>query len=268
MEARLIPGPNGPLWPFAFVYFIAVCVLFVVVSFALGWLGLDLYSTTALALGLVLSAVVLIGLALGMARVVFDSPRNALRLVPTTLQDILAACAGIAGLGIAVDSLLALLFKAFPCAFDDATMRIIFDAFANTTGAQAVALTLCISLCPGIAEELGFRGFILRCLEKNMSVPTAVVISSLLFGLLHFNVLQGVGATLLGVYLGFVTWRTGSVVPAMVAHAANNFLSSIHALQHVQGDPLFELQPWWMTAAGLLLAIVAVMRLGRRRPGV
>jgi membrane protease YdiL (CAAX protease family) len=268
MEALLIPGPNRSLWPFAFVYFIAVCVLFVVVSFALGLLGIDLQSTTALAVGMVLSAVVLIGLALGMARFVFDSPRDALRLVPATLQDTLAACAGIAGLGIAVDSLLALLARAFPSAFDDATMRIIFDAFANTTPTEAVVLTLCISLCPGIAEELGFRGFILRCLEKDMSVPVAVLISSLLFGVLHFNVLQGVGASLLGVYLGFVTWRTGSVVPAMAAHAANNFLSSVHALQYVQGDPLFEPRPWWMTAAGLLVAIVALMRLGRRRPGV
>lgn len=224
-------------------------------------LGGDVQKPLGLATMILLSAVIMVGLAWGMGRALSDQPRLALRLVPSTLRDTLTACAGIAGLGIATDALLCLLMEVFPSTFDDAMLRYVFDAFSGAGPVEGIVLSTCIAIGPGIAEELGFRGFVLRCFEEELSMPLAVLLSSLLFGLMHANVLQGVGAGLLGVYLGLVVWRTGSLLPAMAAHATNNLLSSINALQHQAGAPLFEARPLWMPACGLVVAVVAVARL-------
>ena len=83
---------------------------------------------------------------------------------------------------------------------------------------------LAASLLPAIGEELLFRGFLLRGLNKAWGPIPAVLLSALLFGLAH-----GVDASLpgrlgIGLVLGFAAVRTGSVRPGMVAHGVNNLL--------------------------------------------
>jgi hypothetical protein len=69
----------------------------------------------------------------------------------------------------------------------------------------------------------------------------------------------------IGLYLGFLVWRTGSLVPAMVAHALNNILSLI--LASLDG-PLQETvlrSTWAHVAAGGCVAAAALLL--RRAPG-
>lgn len=223
--------------------------------------GLSLRSPVGLIVTIVLSAGVMAGLAGLMTRGVKAPLRASLRLTPTTARDILTAGAGIAGLGIAVDSLLGLMAKLAPSLFDEAALRVVFDAFATAGPVETVLLAVVISLGPGLAEELGFRGFVLRCLEEDVGMPLAVLGSSVLFGIVHGNVLQGTGAGLIGVYLGLIVWRTGSLLPAMAAHATNNLISAVTAIYQTPGAPLFEERPLWMPAAGLAVCMLALFRL-------
>lgn len=86
-------------------------------------------------------------------------------------------------------------------------------------------ILICI-LAP-IWEELFFRGIVLRRLMMKWSAPVSIVLSSILFGLFHFNVVQIVYAFIIGLLLGFIYLRTGNIIIAMVLHSVSNFVSFI-----------------------------------------
>jgi membrane protease YdiL (CAAX protease family) len=76
-----------------------------------------------------------------------------------------------------------------------------------------------------VFEEVLFRGIILRGFLKNYSVKTAVIMSSLFFGIIHLNIVQGFLATLLGLIIAIIFVKTGSLWLCIAAHAFNNLLS-------------------------------------------
>ena len=82
---------------------------------------------------------------------------------------------------------------------------------------------LVVGILAPVAEEMVFRGAILRTLLACMRSPwMAIVVSAVLFGLVHGNVPQFVHALLIGLLLGWVFWRTGSILPGLVVHWVNN----------------------------------------------
>lgn len=83
--------------------------------------------------------------------------------------------------------------------------------------------TLCI-IGP-MAEELVYRGFVYRRLRERGSQAAAAVWSALLFGLMHFNLVQGVYAFVLGILLAHIVERTGGLAAAAAAHMAANLVS-------------------------------------------
>jgi membrane protease YdiL (CAAX protease family) len=96
---------------------------------------------------------------------------------------------------------------------------------ARTDGPVLALVFASVSLVPGIAEEIFFRGVIQRSLVGRLGGPLGVLLAALLFGAFHVDPPQAVGAAVLGLSLGYVTWKTKSVIPAMISHAANNALA-------------------------------------------
>ncbi len=89
---------------------------------------------------------------------------------------------------------------------------------------------LVMAVVPAICEEFAFRGFILSGLESGHSPRSAVLMSALLFGFLHLIVSlsqQLINATLLGLLLGLIAMRSGSIVPGIVFHMLNNGLNVV-----------------------------------------
>ncbi|NEP01309.1 MAG: CPBP family intramembrane metalloprotease [Symploca sp. SIO2E9] len=84
-----------------------------------------------------------------------------------------------------------------------------------------------LGLLPGMSEELLFRGVMLPAIGLNY---IGVVVSSLLFGILHLSGAQQwsyvVWATLVGVLLGYCALVTGNLLVPIVAHVFTNLLSS------------------------------------------
>ena len=76
-----------------------------------------------------------------------------------------------------------------------------------------------------LAEELVFRGIIQTRLLRAMPPWTAVVLQAALFGIIHGTPIQIVYALLLGLALGFLRSRTGSILPGFAAHAAFNAMN-------------------------------------------
>ena len=78
-----------------------------------------------------------------------------------------------------------------------------------------------------IMEELVFRGIVFGNMRKIMNVPQAVFLSALLFGLIHFNIVQFVYAFLLGLVLAAFMYKSGHVYAAMIGHITANAFAVI-----------------------------------------
>ena len=79
-----------------------------------------------------------------------------------------------------------------------------------------------------IAEEIGFRGILLGGLLKTRCRPwLAILISAVAFGLLHKFPLAFFGSIVFGIIVGWLYWRTGSIIPGIIVHIANNSLTAI-----------------------------------------
>ncbi len=74
-------------------------------------------------------------------------------------------------------------------------------------------------------EEILTRGFLLGGLTVNYGKLTALAISSAVFALLHFNMVQTLSSLICGIVLGLIYLRTGSVVCCITAHAGYNMIS-------------------------------------------
>lgn len=98
---------------------------------------------------------------------------------------------------------------------------------------------LAIGLLAPLAEEVVFRGAILRSLLTSMKPWTAIAISALFFSLVHMNPAQMPFAFLAGLLLGWMYWRTGSILPGMAYHWANN--SAAYILYRAYPDPDIKL---------------------------
>lgn len=93
-----------------------------------------------------------------------------------------------------------------------------------------------VGLLAPMAEEIVFRGAILRSLLKwNRHHWLGIATSALLFALVHGNPAQMPHAFLVGLLLGWMYYRTDSVVPGVIYHWVNNTIAYI--LYNVLPDP-------------------------------
>ena len=94
-------------------------------------------------------------------------------------------------------------------------------------GDPAVDTVLVVYVCilAPMLEETLFRGMILPRL-RPWGDRFAVVVSALLFAIFHMNLVQGIPAFFMGLALGLVAVRSGSVLPGILIHALNNSLST------------------------------------------
>ena len=86
---------------------------------------------------------------------------------------------------------------------------------------EYLILMLVIAVSAGICEEVFFRGLILRGYE-GLGPAKAIVISSVLFGIFHFNLQNLLGPIVLGLIFGFLVYRTDSIFAGILGHITNN----------------------------------------------
>jgi membrane protease YdiL (CAAX protease family) len=104
---------------------------------------------------------------------------------------------------------------------DITAAQIVAAAARNAGTAEFLVLLASVSLLPAIVEEAVFRGAITAAFARR-SFVSALVVPSLLFGLLHIDPKQVAGTTVLGLGFGLLRLATGSLIPCMLAHGAYN----------------------------------------------
>ncbi|RPI18368.1 MAG: CPBP family intramembrane metalloprotease [Ignavibacteriae bacterium] len=119
------------------------------------------------------------------------------------------------------------VFKEFKEAFeliDAATMKIV----TSYSSVEFAVVVLVIAVTPAISEEILFRGFVLKNLEKASRPSIAIFLSGFLFAMYHFQPLNFVPLMLLGFFLGFVVYYSNSIFTGMVCHFFNNFFAAFY----------------------------------------
>lgn len=119
---------------------------------------------------------------------------------------------------------LSFLYEQLGIEMDENTQQIITSMMKEPWGYVAVGI-----LTP-LAEEVVFRGAILRTLLGIMSKKNhwvAIMISAAIFGVVHANLAQFINALLMGLILGWMYYRTGSLVPGILLHWVNNTMAYV-----------------------------------------
>lgn len=94
-----------------------------------------------------------------------------------------------------------------------------------------------VAILPALCEEFVHRGLILRGVADKIGYKKAIIISSVLFGLMHLNITQFFYATILGLFMGFLVTMTRSIWPAIIMHFCNNFLNVYFNFAETNGLP-------------------------------
>ena len=107
-----------------------------------------------------------------------------------------------------------------------------------------IPLAIGVGLVPGVCEELLFRGYLQSRLASawgaswgSWGTALSILITSAIFAAFHLDPVHSVGVFALGLYLGWIAWASGSILPAMLAHFVNNFLSVLAVTLLPGADP-------------------------------
>ena len=269
------PTPNGGEALFCFALMITLA-WFLMQSLATSGLASSLAGLAAGQVGVILAP------PLAMALLLTSDPRRTLRLSWPRGRDLALAVALPLALNPLIRELGAIVDRLFPMSV---ALREAFGKMMVSIPNIYVGLLL-LALVPAVCEEIAFRGFILSGLLHGHRRRTAIVMSALLFGFLHVLISlfqQLFNATLLGIILGMLAIRSGSILPGIVFHFLNNGLavaqgswlaepSSRPVAVWLYRDPAEGLYHWWWIVLGALIsgALLVVLREGEPlepRPG-
>ncbi len=130
-----------------------------------------------------------------------------------------------------------------------------FQSMTRLILQHPVLMFFLISIAAPILEEMLFRGIILKYLLKKYRPLTAIILSAFIFGLFHMNIWQFVGAGLLGLLLGYMYWRSGTLFYSVLLHFLNNSLAFFTVWHFKTMEP--EAMALHGSGQALLLILVA-----------
>lgn len=132
---------------------------------------------------------------------------------------------------------------------------------------QYVLYFIALALAAPLCEEILFRGAIQGAYENHRKPVFAITITAVMFAFYHFR-LTGLPALLpVAFILGYVTWRTQSLIPAMLIHFGMNGSSAANTIVALQTEKaLFSLTSPWLAVAGIIGAAAMLYALHRLQP--
>lgn len=131
-----------------------------------------------------------------------------------------------------------------------------FERLMEQLTDDPVVMIITAVICAPVFEEIVFRGIIQKgMINKGVRPVNAILMASVIFGLVHGNPWQFVGAVLLGCVLGLVYYKTKSLLLPMLLHGFNNLCSTI-LIVYTKNESFadaFKIQEWVILAVGIIL---------------
>ena len=214
-----------------------------------------------------------IGLALGLGSIALlaswlDSsrPLHYLRLKSCNTADVVLSVVGLICLLPAVLGL-GILNEKIPLPdvllqLEEQQMELI-EWFTGEGGNFALNMVFVVAT-PALFEEMFFRGYVQRRAERGLGVIGGIILTGVIFGVFHLRLTQMLPLILLGCYLAYVTWRTGSIWIAVALHFLNNGLALSLSKWGPKSVADPEVVPWFLIIGGTLLFAVCILIIHRR----
>lgn len=101
------------------------------------------------------------------------------------------------------------------------------DILTTSSIFEMILVILVVAVVPGVCEEIFFRGFVQKSFEFSIKPLWAIIISSLVFSLYHFNPYGFLALIILASYFGFAAYLSNSIVIPIVLHFIHNLISII-----------------------------------------
>ncbi|WP_026652255.1 type II CAAX prenyl endopeptidase Rce1 family protein [Butyrivibrio proteoclasticus] len=138
----------------------------------------------------------------------------------------------------------------FPDAADkfSETMELALGNELNFFGVMSAAI-----LAP-ICEDLAIRGVGLKMTRKHFTVVFCALISGILFGVMHLNIIQGIYVIPMGAIAGYICYKYDSVIPGIIIHMIDNTMSLFV-------PNLFPEEPPYLIFCAILLVVSGVAAL-------
>jgi len=126
---------------------------------------------------------------------------------------------------------------------------------------------LLVGIIPAFVEEMLFRGLILNGFRGNYSIRKAIILSSLLFGIIHFNPWQFVTAFIIGIISAWICIKTESIILSIYIHLFNNLVSvlamkfadilPVKGFNSAYSEQTF--QPLWLDIIGVIFSVAGIL---------
>ncbi len=120
-------------------------------------------------------------------------------------------------------------------------------------------LLLLAALLPAVCEELAFRGFILSGFLRTGRPARAIFYTALFFGMTHPVLQQAIGACAVGMVIGFLAFRTGSILPPMAFHLVYNAISLSLGFWADQKAAAGLVYPWTVVAGSVAVSALLLI---------
>jgi sodium transport system permease protein len=139
-------------------------------------------------------------------------------------------------------------------------------------------ILLALAVAPGICEEAFFRGFLFSGVRQSLRPPATILVTAIAFSLFHVVLAGGAAperllpSFMMGLILGWVRFRSGSLIPGIALHVLHNasLLTIAHFREELEGWAVGAQHqthlPWsWLGMASIALVIGVVLVSGKPR---
>ena len=155
--------------------------------------------------------------------------REVLHLHPVSLQTIVLVILITVPFRICSFLISAVVQTVFP--MPEFVLRSLKSMYAElmfpTNPLELILTILGIVVMAAICEEAMFRGFILTTLLRRKGTWLSIIVTAVGFALYHLDPWALPEVAIIGIFLGWLVVRTGSIFPAIAAHASFNFLGIV-----------------------------------------
>jgi sodium transport system permease protein len=134
--------------------------------------------------------------------------------------------------------------------------------------APLILVLLAFAILPAVCEEFCFRGYLYRALQPKLDGWRNVFVTGLIFGLFHLVAVDTLAierlapTTFLGCILGWIRWRSNSLLPGILLHVCHNGLLALLFYYEKQlstqgwgNVPETHLPVMWLASAAVAVAV-------------
>ncbi|MBC8384175.1 MAG: CPBP family intramembrane metalloprotease [Candidatus Cloacimonetes bacterium] len=120
-----------------------------------------------------------------------------------------------------------------------------------------------IAVLPGICEEILFRGYFMNVFKKH-GFRNSIIITGILFGILHLDPFRMLPVTILGFWMGYLLLSTNSVFVPIFAHIINNSIALLlgkygHQIPFLKNMIAEDRFPFWILIPAVIIFVVLLL---------